>query len=24
LRKPEDPTSAANRRVSIVVKYLGT
>jgi len=24
LRKPEDPTNASNRRVSIVVKYLGT
>ena len=24
LRKPEDPTNASNRRVSIVVKYLGS
>jgi chemotaxis protein MotB len=24
LRKPEDPKSASNRRVSIVVKYIGT
>ena len=24
LRKPEDPQNASNRRVSIVVKYLGT
>lgn len=24
LRKPDDPTNASNRRVSIVVKYLGT
>jgi chemotaxis protein MotB len=24
LRKPEDPKSASNRRVSIVVKYVGT
>ena len=24
LRKPEDPNNASNRRVSIVVKYLGT
>jgi chemotaxis protein MotB len=24
LRKPEDPTNASNRRVSIVVKYVGT
>jgi flagellar motor protein MotB len=24
LRKPEDPKNASNRRVSIVVKYIGT
>jgi chemotaxis protein MotB len=24
LRKPEDPKNASNRRVSIVVKYLGS